>query len=151
LGVLIWALVARHRGEEPKDLGKVPQPAGQGDAIKASGTIPPSVAADASKITSSLTEAFGSITDTLSNVKDAASADAAIPKLKALGGQIEGMKPLVDKLPASAKSGIMSLVDTWLPKLKEAASKMSSLPGVGDRLKPVVDDLMSKVASLKGQ
>jgi Bacterial protein of unknown function (DUF937) len=150
LGVVIWA-VARHRGEDPKDLGKVPQAPAQGDAIKASGTIPPSVAADASKVTSSLTEVFASITDTLSNVKDAASADAAIPKLKALGGQIEGMKPLVDKLPASAKSGIMSLVDTWLPKLKEAASKMSSIPGVEERVKPVIDDLMSKVASLKGQ
>jgi hypothetical protein len=157
LGLAAWAIWGR-KGEEPKDMGARPQQpmaATQptaGEAIRASGTIPPGTSIpDVSKVTSSLTETFGSLTQTLSGVTDAASADAAIPKLNQTSAQLDNVKAMLDKLPASARSTVASLVDTWLPKIRDTASKATTLPGVGDKLKPAVDELINKMAALSGK
>src|SRR5262249_27626139 len=59
---------------------------------------------DVAKVSTDVTSNIKSLTDTLSGIKDEASADAALPKLTELGGKLGGMKEMVDKLPTAEKS-----------------------------------------------
>lgn len=107
-------------------------------------TVDPEVASS----TETFTKFFGGIGETLGGVKDAATADAALPKLKEMATQADGFKGMLDKLPAVGKVGIVAMLKEKLVGLKEMVTKLLALPGVGDKLKPVIDPLMAKLTGL---
>jgi hypothetical protein len=104
----------------------------------------------APQLSGDLAKAFASLTETLEGVKDKASADEAVARLKDLNNQLEGAKATLDKLPDAGKSTISSLVKSALGKLKELTDKVLKLPGVGDQFKTVVAAIMSKLTALAG-
>lgn len=105
---------------------------------------------DVAKVSSDLTGSFKSVTDSLTGITDAASAEKALPKLKELSTQLDGMKALVDKLPEAGKTKITDLIKTDLGKLDDQFAKLLWIPGVGDKIKGVVSDIMGKFAKLGG-
>lgn len=106
------------------------------------------VAATASKATDQLTDVVKSAGDTLGQIKDAASADAAIPKLKALGDKLDGLKKVAAALPADARSKFGPMIADARTSLETAAQKVMAIPGVGEKIKPVIDELMKKLSDV---
>ena len=102
------------------------------------------------KLSGELAGAFSSLTQSLSGIKDAASAEAAMPKLAEISGQLDGAKAAMDKLPDSGKDTLMSMLKPALAKLKELADKVMALAGVGDKIKPMLDGITSKLSALAG-
>jgi hypothetical protein len=100
------------------------------------------------RLSTNLTGHFKSLTDTLTGINDAASAQLALPKLTELGAKLDGMKALVDKLPAAEKAKITDLIKPGLAKLEDQFAKLQWMPGVGDKIQPAVDGVMNKLASL---
>ena len=90
---------------------------------------------DAGKLAGELTGLFTSATDTLTNVKDAATAEAAVPKLGDLFPKIDQLKMLWDQLPAGAKAPLIAGLSGRLDKLKDLIAKVLALPGVAEKLK----------------
>jgi hypothetical protein len=88
---------------------------------------------------------MGFVTSTLSGITDAASAEAALPKLDQLSTQIDGLKGLFGKLPAAARSTITKAVADSTGKLMELITKVSAIPGVGEKLQPVLDGIVKKL------
>jgi hypothetical protein len=84
----------------------------------------------------------------MTGIKDAASVDAALPKLKDLDGQIDIAKTGFDKLPTAGKATIGAIVKAALDKLREIVAKVLAIPGVAEKVKPVIDPIMSKLALL---
>lgn len=101
-------------------------------------------------LSDNLTAFFTSATDTFNGIKDAATADAALPKLKELDGQVDGFKKTFNLVPEAGKTAIKALLATGIQKLKDVVAKITALPGVGDKIKPVVDSLMAKLAGITG-
>jgi len=100
------------------------------------------------KLSGDLAGAFSSLTQSLSGIKDAASAEAAMPKLAEISGKLDGAKAAMDKLSDSGKDTLMSMLKPALAKLKELADKVMSLAGVGDKIKPVLDSITAKLDAL---
>jgi len=96
---------------------------------------------DFTKLVSSASEAFES-------VKDSATADAAVAKLKELNGQLDPIKAALSKIPDTAKEVIGKYITANSEYLKESASKLLSDSGLSAKLKPTIDELMAKIASL---
>jgi uncharacterized phage infection (PIP) family protein YhgE len=97
-----------------------------------------------------VTDFFASAGDSLKGITDAASAQAALPKLSELPKMIEGLGPTLEKLPAEAKTAILGVIDSGIVQLKDLADKALALPGVETVVKPIIDDVMAKLEALKG-
>ncbi|MBL8824082.1 MAG: DUF937 domain-containing protein [Planctomycetia bacterium] len=102
------------------------------------------------QMTDSINNLFKTATTSLEEIKDAATAEAAIPKLKELSNNAEDMKKLFGLLPDAGKATIKTLLSTGIEKLKALVDKVLAIPGVGEKLKPVVDGLMAKLTAVTG-
>jgi hypothetical protein len=91
---------------------------------------------------------FSSVTSTLNSVNDVATAETAIPRLTELTSKVDGLKTSYSALPDEGKTKVKSLITEGIRMIKELIAKVSALPGVKDKLKPVVDQLTAKLDAL---
>jgi hypothetical protein len=101
---------------------------------------------DAAKFSTDLGAIYTQLTELLGGVKDVPTAEVAAPKLTDLTPKIDGLKALWDKIPDSAQAAVAKVTTDHLGKLKELVAKVLALPGVGEKLKPILDSLVSKLA-----
>jgi len=95
-----------------------------------------------------ITAALDGVKTTLGSITDAATAQAALPKLQESVTAIDGVSGIVGKLSAEQKTSLAALVAAPLPAIKEAATKILAIQGAGDVVKPVVDTLIAKLEAL---
>jgi hypothetical protein len=105
---------------------------------------------DATELTKDVTGTFSSLTNTLTGIKDVASAEAAIPALAQLGNKTDDMRALMDQLPAAAKTTITTLIKSSLGKLGDQISTVLMIPGVGEKLRPALEQVVGKLTNLGG-
>jgi hypothetical protein len=108
----------------------------------------PTVSAEALKLGGDLSGWFTSLNESLGGIKDVASAEAAIPKLKDAVSQLDSAKSAFDTLPAAGKSSILSIVTSNLGALKDLIAKVTGISGVSDLVKPLTDSLLKTLTSL---
>lgn len=95
-----------------------------------------------------LTTVLDGVKSTFGTVTDVASAQAALPKLQEAVTAIDGISGMLGKLAAGQKTALAALVSASLPTIKDTASKVLAIQGVGDVAKPVVDSLIAKLEAL---
>jgi hypothetical protein len=95
-----------------------------------------------------VTGVFESATATLNGVTDAASAEAALPKLNELNDSLTKLGGLVDQLPAEGKSALAASVSGSLSNLEALVAKVNAIPGVGDLIKPVAEPMLEKLRAM---
>ena len=143
LGLLYWYFAGR-----PQEPAMVPPPIPEIAAkpdVAAPAIVEPE--SEGTKLAGELSNIYARATETLSGVSDAATADAAEPKLKGLLGSLDTLKPLWDKLPDGAKAAVAAVQSKSLEPLKTLVAKVVAIPVVGEKLKPTLDDLVAKLAS----
>jgi hypothetical protein len=101
-------------------------------------------------LTGDLTGSLTGLTETLSGVKDVATAEAALPKLNDLNARFDTIKTGWDKLPATGKTMLSDVVKSKIGALKETINRLLGMTGIGDKLKPVLDSIVTKLTSLEG-
>jgi hypothetical protein len=94
-----------------------------------------------------LTSTFSGLTDTLSGITDVASAEAALPKLEEMSTSLDSLTGLADQLPEGAVSGISEMVGSGLSGLDGVMASLEAIPGVGDLIKPIIDQIKEKLAA----
>jgi hypothetical protein len=57
---------------------------------------------------------------------------------------------MYDSLPADARSTLSSWVGSSQSKLQPLIDKAMSIPGVGDKLRPFVEPMLTKLRALAG-
>jgi hypothetical protein len=103
---------------------------------------------DVSTFSKTITDTFSSLTETLTGVKDAATAEDALPKLEAISTKLDDAKTTFQKLGDTGKATIKALVKSSQAKLKDLIDKILAIPAVRDKIKPVVDTIMTKLTDL---
>ena len=94
-----------------------------------------------SSVVDNLTAAFGTI-------KDAGSAQAALPKLAAANTDLDKIMELAGKLPADGRSSLASTVAAAIEKLKPLIDAALNATGAGPIIKPAVELLAGKLNQL---
>ncbi|MHB8972890.1 MAG: hypothetical protein ACYC3X_17660 [Pirellulaceae bacterium] len=122
----------------------MPEPAASGPAAS-SGTD-----AGVEALAQTLRNLFDGAGKTLETVTDAATAQAALPKLEAMGTEIDGLAAAFKGLPEPAQPLLKTLVKTSTAVLQEKANKVLGLAGVSDVLKPIVAAMVQKLMALVG-
>jgi hypothetical protein len=85
---------------------------------------------------------------TLGGVTDAASAQAALPKLREVTAQIDTVSDLRGRLSPEQQKVVAESVKPAMPPLNQLIDKVLAVPGIPDELKPTVDALKAKLTAL---
>ena len=118
---------------------------------KAAAPAAPAAAPAAASATQAMDEAkkiFGGLTGTLGNIKDAATAQAALPQLTASSTALDGFSKLAASFAPDTKTQIKALVAATMPQLSPMVDTVLKIPGAEAILKPVLDAIMSKMTGL---
>jgi hypothetical protein len=95
-----------------------------------------------------VTGAIDGLKGALAGITDAASAQAALPKLQETTTVLDGVSGMLPKFAPEQKSALAALISAALPALKEAATRVLAIPGVSDVAKPAVDGVITKLEAL---
>lgn len=99
----------------------------------------------AAKLTGDIGSFFGDATKALEGVKDAASAEAAIPALNGLSTKADGLLSAFKGLTGADKTGVSTAVTSALGKLQPIIDTVMKIPGVKEKLGPTVEGLLTKL------
>jgi hypothetical protein len=102
----------------------------------------------ADEVGKQVTANLSSLHQTLGGITDAASAQAALPKLQEAAVQIDKVQSLSGKLSPEQRKIVAGLVNPVMPTLNQMFDKVLAIPGVSAELKPAVDVLRAKLAVL---
>jgi Bacterial protein of unknown function (DUF937) len=106
------------------------------------------VAAANKDIGKSVNASLDSLRTTLSGITDAASAQAALPKLQNVMTQIDKVGGRIEQLSAEERKAIAGVVKPAAPMIKEWIDTVLAVPGVAEVIKPTLDKLKTKFAKL---
>jgi F0F1-type ATP synthase membrane subunit b/b' len=129
----------------PKMCRKAPETA-QVVKEKAAEAVP--AQAESTKLISDATVLIKDATDGIASIKDEASATVALPKLQDITAKLGGLQSQLAKLPQPLQKTVSDALRPLIAKLREAVQPVLALPVVGDRVKPVVDELLAQLTKL---
>ena len=88
------------------------------------------------------------VRNSLSGIKDVASAQAALPKLREAQADLERLGGLTGQLTGENKKGFANYVASWLPIITPLISSLTANSAVAPILKPVLDALTSRLNAM---
>jgi hypothetical protein len=108
----------------------------------------PSLTVGGLDIRKEVTDSITNLRTTLAGITDAASAQAALPKLREVTTQIDKVDGLVGQLSGEQRKALAGLVNPLMPSLNQLFDKVLAIPGVSEVLKPTIEALRAKLAVL---
>jgi hypothetical protein len=104
---------------------------------------------DVTQVSNDLKSVLASVTDTLGEIKDQATAEAALPKLRELSSKVNGIKGTFDALSASGKAAIAKIAQGSLGTIKELADKVNESAGAAkERISPVLNAIVERLTTM---
>jgi hypothetical protein len=91
---------------------------------------------------------FDSVGPKLQGIKDAASAEAALPDLESAITGLDGMVKTLGGMPEVAKSAVSTMVKGQLDKLAPVIDGILGMPGMGEKVVSVLNSLKDKLSGL---
>jgi hypothetical protein len=111
-------------------------------------TAPPIGTDRVAVLTGQVTDVFRSATDTFTGITDTASAEAAMPTLRELSTRLDSLRGAMDQLPAEARARLVALCKDGASTLMPTINSAMAIPGVSDRLQPIVDEIRAKLMAV---
>jgi hypothetical protein len=68
-----------------------------------------------------------------------------LPKLQELAKKLQSVNSLSSALPDSSRQKIVAMVEQSRPALNKACDRVLAIPGVGDRVKPVITEIRTQL------
>ena len=92
--------------------------------------------------------AVNDVYSSLSGVKDAATAQSALPGLTKATSEFDQLNGLLSQLPAEARKALADTFASLRPNLTQLFDKVLAIPGVGAIVKPAIDAINAKLDAL---
>jgi hypothetical protein len=141
LGGLAWFGLARPGSETVAEL---PRPAATGTV----GMAPSDLTIGGVNLANQVNSSVGALRSVLPTITDAASAQAALPKLRDATAQLDEVSNLAAKLTPEGKSALAKLIAAATPTIDQMCDKVLATPGVGGVAKPAIDELRGRLDTL---
>jgi len=111
-------------------------------------TATPSVVIGDVDVGKMLGDNLASLKTSLDSVTDVSSAQSALPRLTNIGTEIEKASSLIGTATAEQKAAIGSTIGPMIAGLTPVFNKVLAIPGVSEVLKPTIDGLKARLASI---
>ena len=145
LGGLAWFALGRS-GEDT--VAQVPPPSTTRTAPGTVGLAPTDLTVGGMNLANQINSSVRSIRAVLPGITDAASAEAAVPKLKEAAAQLNEVGSRAAQLSPEGKSTLIKLVVAATPAINQMCDKVLATPGAGAIAKPAIDELRGKLDAL---
>jgi Bacterial protein of unknown function (DUF937) len=89
---------------------------------------------------------LNSLGDTFSTIKNAVSAQAALPQLRDLDTKLAGLQSAFNGLPESSRSALRSVLDRQLAGLGSRGADLLKIPGLNAECQAVIGQIMRKLS-----
>jgi hypothetical protein len=99
-------------------------------------------------VSKQVTDSIANLRSTLGGVTDAASAEAALPKLRNITAQIDQVDELIGRMTPEQRKLLAGIVSPLMPTLNQLFDKVLAIPAVSEVLKPTIDLIKAKLAML---
>ena len=150
LGLILWKAMQTTTPTVSQVPAPTPAPAMTPQSVTDAVPAAAQMSADSvTNVSTKLTDSLKSATDTFTSITDAASADTAAPKLRNFSTQLDSVKALKGKLAPQDKSQITTMMKPMLDKLNPLMDKALAVPGVNDRIGPLVKEIRDKLDSIQ--
>ena len=90
------------------------------------------------------------LTETFAGITDAASAEAALPKLTEAREALARVEGTVSALPEAERSALRSLVAAALPSIRAPADALLTNSTIGPVVQVVVTEILGKLDAIAG-
>ena len=145
LGGLAWYALGRLGDDK---VAQVPPPSMTRTAAGTVGVAPTDLTVGGVNLANQINSSVGSIRTLLPGITDAASAEAALPKLRETTAQLNEVSSRVTQLSPEGKSALIKLIVAATPTINQMCDKVLATPGAGDIAKPAIDELRAKLDAL---
>jgi hypothetical protein len=145
LGALAWYAFGRQPVETVAEL---PRPATTQPATGTVGMAPSDLTIGGVNLANQVNSSIGTLKSVLPTITDAASAQAAVPKLREATTQLNEVSSLANRLSPEGKSALVKLIVAATPTINQLCDKVLATPGVGDIAKPTIDELRGRLDTL---
>jgi hypothetical protein len=144
LAGLAWLFFGNWAGERVAERG---QPTSeQGRATVGLGTA--NLTVDGVNLAEQANSSISTLRTTLAGITDAASAQAALPKLREVTVQLDKVNALSPQLPADSRRALATLIASAMPAINSMIDKILAIPGVGDVARPAINELRARLEPL---
>lgn len=146
-GLLLWQFLKPRAPERPV-AGNTKTDAATTTVMKP--VVPDATAGtlDMARVTDDMKGILTSFTSELATIKDAASADAALPKLQEMKTKLDTLHATWAKIPETARTTLRQIVSEQMAPLKERAEQTIAIPGIGDRVKALIQGILERLAEM---
>ncbi len=148
LGVAAWYFMSKPATPTVPNAPSMPKV--DAPKIDAPKVAVPSLPDPVAAIKTQVTGFFDGATKTLGGITDAKGAEAAIPALEGLGTSWGGLTKAYGALPDTAKGGVMEMIKGQAGGFTGAIDKVLKLPGLSDKVKPILDGILKQFKTFIG-
>lgn len=145
-GILVLAGLGWYVMDRPgnETIAQAPRPAATGTV----GMAMPDMTVGGMNLADQLNSSVGTLRSVLPSITDNASAEAALPKIRAAASQLNDLKTQASKLTPEGRSTLARLTAASMPAINQMCDKVLATPGVGDVAKPAIDELRVRLDTL---
>jgi hypothetical protein len=93
---------------------------------------------------------MSTLTGDLEKITDSASAEAALPVLNESVTKLDSLAATLQAVPQDARAAVLELIRGHLDKLNPILDTVSKIPGIGEPVTQVLNQLKSKLEQLAG-
>jgi hypothetical protein len=104
----------------------------------------------AARLGNELNAAVDSVTGTLNGITDERTAEAALPKLAEARSKVDEIRATASVLPQESRTKLDQRAQSRLAALREQSTRVESIPGAGEKVQPVLDDLITRLSTPVG-
>jgi hypothetical protein len=146
LAGLAWLFLGNWGGERMAERG---QPTATQPSERATvGVGTANLTVDGVNLAEQANSSISALRTTLAGITDAASAQAALPKLRDVTVQLDKVNALSPQLPAESRRALATMIAGAMPAINSLFDKILAIPGVGDVARPAINELRARLEPL---
>jgi hypothetical protein len=92
-----------------------------------------------------LTGLFKSLDTSFSDIRDAASAERALPALRDLNTKVDAMTQVFSRLPEASRAALRPALEEQVQLATEKAEAVNSIEGIGANIKALIQEIITKI------
>lgn len=109
-------------------------------------TLPPAIAN--TEVGRQIVSIIDDLKGSISGVRDAATAQTALPRIQDVAGRLEKLNTQAAQLPPEVRRALGTVVNSQQGVIKTIIANVLSLPGVAALLKPVLEQMQGRIEGL---
>jgi hypothetical protein len=88
---------------------------------------------------------FKSLDTAFTDIRDAASAERAMPTLRELNTKIDSMNQTLSRLPEAGRATLRPVIEEQVNAVAEKARAASAIEGIGAEIKALIQEILAKL------